>query len=216
MRVLDVGCGTGDDVRAIAGLVGATGHVAGIDSSHAMLEEARVRGVPANAEFALASAKQLPFQDACFDAVRAERVFQHLDASAEAAHELRRVVADNGTALTLDQDWEALSVAGADRGITRSIVRAFADRMGNAWAAREARGVLRQAGFKTVDIAPLIATPALPVAFDLFLQSAMNVALAAGVVDAEAARQWLQSLLEADRRGEFYCAVVVVIALARP
>ena len=49
MRVLDAGCGTGDDVRAIAEIVGANGHVTGIDSSRTMIEEARARGVPANA-----------------------------------------------------------------------------------------------------------------------------------------------------------------------
>jgi SAM-dependent methyltransferase len=216
MHVLDVGCGTGDDVRAIAQLVGEFGRVSGVDPSRAMIDEAKARGVPSNADFSLGSALELPFSDAAFDAVRAERVLQHLTDPERAARELRRVVKPDGTALTLDQDWEALSIAGADREITRRIVRAFADRIGNAWAAREARGVLRRAGFSSVEIGPLIATPALPAAFDLFLQSAMDVARSAGAVDDEAARRWLHALLEADRRGEFYCAVVVVVALARP
>ena len=62
MRVLDAGCGTGDDVRAIAEIVGPAGHVTGVDSSRTMIEEARVRGVPANAAFVAADAGALPLK----------------------------------------------------------------------------------------------------------------------------------------------------------
>src|ERR1700723_1505721 len=42
-RMLDVGCGTGDDSREIAGLVGPKGGVVGIDYSATMIAEARKR-----------------------------------------------------------------------------------------------------------------------------------------------------------------------------
>lgn len=42
-RVLDVGCGTGDDVRAIARLVRGSGWVVGVDNSRAMVAEATRR-----------------------------------------------------------------------------------------------------------------------------------------------------------------------------
>ena len=42
-HVLDVGCGTGDDSREIASLVGLKGRVVGIDYSAAMVAEARRR-----------------------------------------------------------------------------------------------------------------------------------------------------------------------------
>src|SRR5215831_19201759 len=41
--VLDVGCGTGDDVREIARLVGTKGRVVGIDPSEAMIAESKRR-----------------------------------------------------------------------------------------------------------------------------------------------------------------------------
>src|SRR5436190_472325 len=41
--VLDVGCGTGDDAREIAGLVGTTGRVVGIDPSETMVAESKRR-----------------------------------------------------------------------------------------------------------------------------------------------------------------------------
>lgn len=42
-RVLDIGCGTGDTVLALAGLVGLEGHVTGLDVSAPMLGLARTR-----------------------------------------------------------------------------------------------------------------------------------------------------------------------------
>src|SRR5437660_2727946 len=42
-RVLDVGCGTGDDVHKIAELVGGPGQAVGLDHSAVMIAEARRR-----------------------------------------------------------------------------------------------------------------------------------------------------------------------------
>ena len=42
-ELLDVGCGTGDDARSLACLVGATGRVVGIDAGATMIAEARKR-----------------------------------------------------------------------------------------------------------------------------------------------------------------------------
>ena len=42
-HILDVGCGTGDDVLALARIVGETGRVVGIDNSETMIAEARQR-----------------------------------------------------------------------------------------------------------------------------------------------------------------------------
>src|SRR5262249_14549020 len=46
-HALDVGCGTGDDVRAMAALVAPTGRVVGLDGSAAMVAEARRRSTDA-------------------------------------------------------------------------------------------------------------------------------------------------------------------------
>src|SRR6516165_10914524 len=42
-RVADVGCGTGDDARNLAAIVGAAGTAVGFDLSDSMLAEARSR-----------------------------------------------------------------------------------------------------------------------------------------------------------------------------
>lgn len=91
-RILDVGCGTGDDVLMLAERVGSDGEVVGIDNSETMVETAREQGrdVPM-ARFEIDDARDLSFADDSFDAARADRVLQHLEAPAEALAELRRV-----------------------------------------------------------------------------------------------------------------------------
>ncbi len=215
MRVLDAGCGTGDDVRTIASIVGESGRAEGVDLSRAMIDEAIARGVPPNAGFAVAPAAALPFDDASFDAVRAERLLQHLEDPDAAAREMRRVLRPGGTALLLDQDWGSLVVAGAERSLTERVLHAYADRLANPWAGRNARGLLRRAGFTDVAFLPMVAASPLPRAFETTLKPAIDSAMQAGAVDAPEAHAWLAALLEAEARGEFLCAVIVVVALGR-
>lgn len=215
MNVLDVGCGTGDDVRAIAAIVGAHGRVAGIDPNRAMITEAIRRGVPPSAQFELARADALPYADASFDAVRADRVFQHLHEPDAAASELRRVTKAGGTALLLDQDWGSLIIAGADPAMTLRLIRFFGEHLARPCAGREAPGFLRRAGFERVDFQATAAAPVFPVALVNILTPLVDAALRSGEIDAAGAEHWLASLLEADQRSEFLCAVLVIIALGR-
>ncbi|UXY14078.1 class I SAM-dependent methyltransferase [Chitiniphilus purpureus] len=69
--VLDVGCGTGATVMALARRVGQAGRVLGIDVSAPMLDVARARAQPGDGQvhFVQADAQTYPFAPAGFDAV---------------------------------------------------------------------------------------------------------------------------------------------------
>ena len=215
MRVLDVGCGTGEDVRAIASIVGGTGEVVGIDPSGAMIDEAIARGVPQNAQFVVGSAHELEFADASFDAVRADRVFQHLREQQTAACELKRVLKHGGSALLLDQDWGSLMIAGAEQTTTQRIIASFQERLANPWAGRNARGLLRRTGFSDVAFLPMVAVPPFAVAFENILKPAIDAALRGGALDAQQIEGWRKALVDAEQRNEFLCAVVVIVAMGR-
>lgn len=74
MRVLDVGCGTGDLSLAAARQLGASGQVVGLDFSEKMLELARARQKRAGLEasplrFVWGKAEDLPLSEGSFDLV---------------------------------------------------------------------------------------------------------------------------------------------------
>lgn len=96
-RVLDVACGTGIAARLAAGVVGSTGTVVGIDGNPDMLATART-AVPADLdiEWRQASADDLPFPDATFDAVVCSLGLQFFADKAGALSEMRRVVTSTG------------------------------------------------------------------------------------------------------------------------
>jgi ubiquinone/menaquinone biosynthesis C-methylase UbiE len=75
-HLLDVGCGLGDDVRALARLVGASGRVVGLDLSERLLEVARSRseGAAYPGTFVPGDMHHLPFDTATFDGCRAKQV----------------------------------------------------------------------------------------------------------------------------------------------
>src|SRR5215470_9587455 len=75
-QVLDVGCGLGEDSRELALLVAPRGKVVGIDSSAAMITQARKRSrrFVRALKFAIGDAQKLKFADASFTACWSERV----------------------------------------------------------------------------------------------------------------------------------------------
>jgi arsenite methyltransferase len=98
-RVLDLGSGAGTDSLVAAQMVGAGGHVTGIDMTEAMLVKARsaatAMGVR-NVEFVEGEAERLPFTDASFDVVISNGVIDLVPDKDAVFAELYRVLAPGG------------------------------------------------------------------------------------------------------------------------
>ncbi|TWS25098.1 methyltransferase domain-containing protein [Tsukamurella sputi] len=114
--VLDVGCGTGDELGELAGLVSPGGRAIGLDVNPLMVDVARQRlaGVT-EASVLVGEAAALPLGNAVVDAVVCERVLQHVRHSpVDAVRECARVVRDGGIVAVTDSDWSSLEVLVAD------------------------------------------------------------------------------------------------------
>lgn len=97
--VLDVATGPGEPALSIAGIVGAEGRVVGVDVAPAMIDAANReagRRELGNASFRVASADELPFEDASFDAVVSRFGVMFFPSPLECIRELLRVLKPGG------------------------------------------------------------------------------------------------------------------------
>jgi SAM-dependent methyltransferase len=98
-RVLDLGSGAGTDSLVAAQMVGAEGHVMGIDMTPEMLAKARDAAAElgsGNVEFVEGEAERLPFQDGSFDVVVSNGVIDLIPDKEAVFAELFRVLRPGG------------------------------------------------------------------------------------------------------------------------
>jgi ubiquinone/menaquinone biosynthesis C-methylase UbiE len=153
-RLLDVGCGLGDDVRALAQLVGPTGQVIGIDNSEAMIAEARKRGEGVNlpVEYRIGDAHQLVFPANSFDGCRAERIFMHLESPRQALAEIVRVARPGARIVALDPDFGTLVVDAEEQAVTQRILSFHPTLVRNGWIGRQLPRLFREANLAEVAV----------------------------------------------------------------
>jgi ubiquinone/menaquinone biosynthesis C-methylase UbiE len=220
--VLDVGCGPGTDTIALAGLVGPTGRVVGVDADAAMIAEAERRtelaGCSAWCSHQQADATALPLETGAFDACRSERLFQHLHAPALALAEMARVTRPGGWVVVLDADWGTLSIDTPEVEIERRLVRVHAERLvNNGYAGRQLYRLFKQQGFTdiTVESRSWQATNYQLFRYLTLMDTIERDALAAGLITEEELHRWQQSLEQTEAEGTFFAHVNGVLVAGR-
>lgn len=112
-NILDVGCGPGIDTVSISNWISNSGKVIGIDHDEEMIRKAEKYSIHKGAKGILhhivADAGYLPFKSCFFDAIRCERVFQHISNTTRVFSEICRVTKPGGWIVVLDTDWSTLS-----------------------------------------------------------------------------------------------------------
>jgi SAM-dependent methyltransferase len=215
-RLIDVGCGSGEVTHLLAGCVGPTGSVTGIDPSETMLREARRRhtaDAQAPLEFSVGDASQLDLGDRSVDGAYSERVFQHLQDPATAMAELVRVTKPGGRIVVVDTDWGMHAIEGADPALTDRVISAWADNAANGRSGRRLPVLFAAAG---VPNPVVIAETLVSIDADRPLRPPFtlmaDVAERSGALDPGDADAWLAQLVEASGDGRFFWAVTMFAA----
>ena len=216
-RVLDVGCGLGDDVRNLAGAVGETGSAVGVDASLAMVEEARRRcaNLPA-AKIEQADGSKLPFESGWFDACRTDRTLQHVESPRSVLEEMARVTRSGGVVAASEPDYDTLAIDSDFPELTRRILAYYSDSVRHGTIGRRLPVLMASAGLTSLDIHAETLTFTDVALSDQILGVRAAAARAAehGVIELEEAADWLASIQERVREGAFFCSVTGVAVRA--
>ncbi|MSQ14289.1 MAG: class I SAM-dependent methyltransferase [Dehalococcoidia bacterium] len=209
-RILDVGCGTGQDVRSLAQLVGSSGRVTGIDSSEAMVSEAlkRMEGEALPVEYLSGDAHNLDFPDQAFDGCRAYHVLMHLEDPRKALAEVVRVTRSGGRIVLCEPDLETWMIDAPNRSVTRRILNFRCDGFRSGWVGRQLPALFSEIGITDISIEPVTLewTDYAWTDQRFGLHTIAERAKEAGVVSADEAAEWLGYLEEAGRTGRFFAA----------
>ena len=216
-RVLDVGCGVGIDVMALAQLVGSGGQAFGADADAEMVQQALSKIAAAKftqASVECASAAELPWRNDSFDAVRSERMFQHLAQPESALAEMLRVTRPGGRVVVLDTDWGSMSINAPNSALERRLVAFKPEHaLRNGFVGRRLPALMQTAGLKDVQIAvlPVYSTQYATARFACALDDLTARAQQAGVATAQEIADFEHSLATLDKAGCFFASVNMVL-----
>ncbi|SDD19537.1 methyltransferase domain-containing protein [Actinokineospora iranica] len=215
-RVLDVGSGTGTETQTLAAAVGPDGDAVGVEPNPAMREVAERRAAQAasSARFVHGEATDLPFPDDTFDAVRSERVFQHLAEPDRAAAEIARVVRPGGRVVLIDTDWATAIMHPGEPAVIRAITETMLANVANPYAGRRLAGWLTAAGLRVTDIGSQALLQGPEVIEGPMVAMLTDRALAAGAITAGQRERLIADLAEGARVGDFHMSVTMFAVLA--
>jgi ubiquinone/menaquinone biosynthesis C-methylase UbiE len=208
--VLDVGCGGGEVCVELAARVGPQGRVAGIDPSEAMIAAAKraARASPHPIHLRVAGIYALPFPDGTFDAVRAERVFQHLRDPEAGLREMLRVTRPGGRVMAIDPDHGQHGLALDDpvhRRVHDASTRILLRMIVNPHSGTRLRGMFVRAGLADIEQAVKAFEITHPDFVPMvFLHDRLDTAVADGDVTREEADGFVAALEERHRNGTFF------------
>lgn len=212
-RAVDVGAGTGTEVRRMASLVGDQGEAVGVEPHAGMRAAAESRAADEGvaARFVDGDALALPFADGSIDAIRCERVFQHLIDPEGAAREIARVLAPGGRAVVIDSDWGSVVQSMGDPDVVRRLNEASWRRTANPFSGRNLKGQLHRAGL-AVD--PDIAATAVLIPDEVlgqldFIRMNTGPSVEEGAITADEAAALERDVLASLAAGDAFFAVTM-------
>ncbi|MGW4102767.1 methyltransferase domain-containing protein [Streptomyces sp. NPDC004976] len=208
--VLDVGCGPGTDLPALAERAGDTGAVIGVDRDPAMLARARSRTAELRrVEIREGDAHALPVESGTVDRARTDRVLMHVTEPLDVIGELRRATRPGARIGLAEPDWDTLIVDSEDLETSRAFTRFTTEEV--VRHATVGRGLARLAGRAGLRVEAVDATT--PVFRDfqeadhtLGLGRNLRKAIDGGHIDRARGRDWFAGLAQ----GPFYASFTLI------
>lgn len=206
-RILEVGCGTGDDARQLAEMISPGGKLVAIDKSEALINEAlsRVRQTDNSIDFVVGDATMLNLESGIFDACRIERTLIHIPDPTAAISEMLRVLHNGGKLVAYEPDLETYVIDSSYRELTRRLLDFWYGQLQCGWVARHLPALFTDCGLTDINVEPRAMT----YDFDLVRHSfcgTLERAADAGIATGAEISDWFADLDRARDNGTFFCA----------
>jgi len=212
---LDVGCGTGADLAAMARRMPPGAQVSGVDASETMIAEARQRTANLGAQVSLrvGEATDLPYPDNAFDACLADTVLQHVRDRARVVSEMARVTRPGGRVAALEFDLGTTFLDHPDSQTTQIILGTFTDAAVQGRIGRQVPRLFRLAGLAGVSVTPtaILGNAAF---WQILHQHHMDRLQDQGALTAQEASQWRAGLEGPTQAGNFLGGAVIFLTAA--
>jgi ubiquinone/menaquinone biosynthesis C-methylase UbiE len=219
--VIDVGAGSGILSLELAARVAPGGRVFAVDPSAPLLAHAglaaRAAGLGHIVDCRVADGRELPFGQAAFDAAVAHWVLLHVDGPGAVIAEMKRVTRRGGRVMCVEMDWETMVVHPAPVALARRILHHAQSRQHDAWSGRRLSPLFREAGFRDILVEPIVDIDEGKgdrVWLDYLVERA-GIALAAGAIGEDEARDWSAGLEQAFTSGRFFFSVTQFAVIGR-
>lgn len=217
--VIDVGCGTGSDVRAIAQIVGESGRAVGVDSSTTMIQEAfrRSEGLNLPTEFYVGDAENLGFSDNSFDCCRVERVLQHLQNPQQSLLEIVRVANLGARIVIVEPDYGSIKIEGANPTITSKLIKRRCSHFRSPHIGMQLPLLYKRLGLVKIAVT---VTQVVNENFEddhekFLLSKYVEPAVTTGVVSAQECHEWINDLKGAADQGNYRHTISLFIVSGR-
>lgn len=215
-RVLDAGCGAGNQLNAFQRAEPAA-LLFGVDRSVGMLQTAASL-VDASISLGQALVEWLPFADDSFDRVHVERVLVHVEDPHRALGEFRRVLCPGGRLVAIEPDTPAIAIASSYPDISRHVVTYIAENLRNPAIGENLPSMVAAAGFDLGCCKRWCGETASLEDADRFLRLCSLAARAAadGAINAGDIDRWADDLEARDAAGTFEVRWSVTAVLGTP
>ncbi len=215
--VLDVGCGFGLETLRLAQLVSPGGTVAGLDKSGNFIAEAERRAAIAGVhiDFKAGDAEALPYPDASFHNVRAERLLIYLEDPRQAVAEMKRVVQPGGSLAFIEPDFGTTTINLSNRAVVRRVMAHEADTaVSQSWLPGQLAAILADVGLHDISVATRVVIFPQDLGAEYFSDVGRN-AEKDGALSDEELEAWLAEIADLHRRGRLFGTVGYFLFTAR-
>jgi ubiquinone/menaquinone biosynthesis C-methylase UbiE len=216
--IADIGCGTGQDVINLSGLLPETVQLMGIDANEEMIQKAQsLQYDNKRVQFQLGNAENLPFDTEYLSGIRNERLIQHVPDLDKAFSEFYRVLKPGAPLTIVETDWNSFTLYNAPPEFSHRIRNYYMfNNVPNGSAALHLSYFLRSTGFKEIklQVFPVVSRALQQVVEVARLGFILQEMQAKGFIDTEELQTLNENLEYADNNQHFVSSVNMVIATA--